>query len=200
MIKWHINLKERTGTMKKKNSGLLKSLLKNKGDMPSKENKRKRSKNYAAIASINRKYYKMVREYEMLISLLSVSPLLYTFFWAAIHNVFVFASLESGLIATVPSLIIGALLIGLIPDTVIVEEVDKARKFLLETGQEDTYENINIIVGRYRKGRAENGWKNIEDMLYEDRKVPAFENVRNILGNSSAGKLNEAVTAKGENL
>ena len=195
MIKWHINLKERTGIMKKKKSGLLKSLLKNKGDMASKENRRKRSKNYAAIASVNRKYYKIVREHEMLISLLSVSPFLYTIFWALIHNVFIFASLERSLLAMVPSVIIGALLIGLIPDTVIVEEVDKARKFLLETGQEDTYENVNVIVGRYRKGRAENGWKGIDDMLYENRKVPA-ENVRNILGNSSTGKLNEAVNAK----
>ena len=196
MIKWHINLNERIGIMEKKKSGLLKSLLKNKGDTASKENRRKRSKNYAAIASVNRKHYKTVREHEMLISLLAVSPLLYAFFLAAIHNVFVFASLESGLIATVPSLIIGALLIGLIPDTVIVEDVDKARKFLLETGQEDTYENVNIIVGRYRKGRAANGWKKIEDMLYEDRKVPAFENVKDISGSSATGKLNEAVPAK----
>ena len=129
----------------------------------------------------------------MLISLLAVSPFLYTIFGAVIHNIFLFASLGSGLAATVPSVIIGALLIGLIPDTVIVEDVDKARKFLLETGQENTYENVNIIVGRYRKGRAENGWKNIEDMLYEDRKVPAFENVKDIL---ATGKLNEAVPAK----
>ena len=87
-------------------------------------------------------------------------------------------------------------MIGLIPDTVIVEDVDKAREFLLETGQEDTYENVNIIVSRYREGRIENGWKKIEDMLYEDRKVPAFENVKEVLGSSATGKLNEAVPAK----
>lgn len=179
--------------MEKENSGLPKPFLKDKGETGLKENKRKRSKNYAAIASVNRKYYKMAGEHEMLISLLAVSPFLYTIFWAAIHNVFIFASLGSGLAATVPSVIIGALLIGLIPDTVIVEDVDKAREFLLETGQEDTYENVNVIVGKYREGRAENGWKKIEDMLYEDRKVPAFENVRNILGESVAGKLNETV-------
>lgn len=196
MIKWDINLKERTGIMKKKNSGLPKPFFKDKGETGLKENKHKRSKNYAAIASVNRKYYKRVRKYEMLISLLAVSPFLYTIFWAEVHNVFIFSSLGSGLIATVPSIIIGALLIGLVPDTVIVEDVDKARKFLLETGQEDTYENVNVIVGRYRKGRAENGWKNIEDMLYEDRKVPAFENVKDILGSSATGKLNEAVPAK----
>ena len=196
MIKWHINLKERTGTMKKKNPDLPEPFFRDKGETGLKENKRKRSKNYAAIASVNRKYYKMAREHEMLISLLAVSPFLYTIFWSEIHNIFIFASLESGLIATVPSVIIGALLIGLTPDTVIVEDVDKARKFLLETGQENTYENVNIIVGRYRKGRAENGWKNIEDMLYEDRKVPAFENVKEVLGSSATGKLNEAVPAK----
>lgn len=196
MIKWHINLNERKGIMKKKNSELPKPFFKDKGETGLKENKRKRSKNYAAIASVNRKYYKMAREHEMLISLLAVSPFLYTIFWAAIHNVFIFASLGSGLAATVPSVIIGALLIGLIPDTVIVEEVDKARKFLLEAGQEATYENVNIIVSRYREGRIENGWKKIEDMLYEDRKVPAFENVKDVLGSSATGKLNEAVPAK----
>lgn len=182
--------------MEKENSGLPKPFLKDKGETGLKENKRKRSKNYAAIASVNRKYYKMAREHEMLISLLAVSPFLYTIFWAAIHNVFIFASLGSGLAATVPSVIIGALLIGLIPDTVIVEDVDKARKFLLEAGQEATYENVNIIVSRYREGRIENGWKKIEDMLYEDRKVPAFENVKDVLGSSATGKLNEAVPAK----
>lgn len=196
MIKWHINLNERKGIMKKKNSELPKPFFKDKGETGLKENKRKRSKNYAAIASVNRKYYKMAREHEMLISLLAVSPFLYAIFFAKIHNVFLFSSFGSGLITTVPSVIIGALLIGLIPDTVIVEDVDKAREFLLETGQEDTYENVNIIVSRYREGRIENGWKKIEDMLYEDRKVPAFENVKEVLGSSATGKLNEAVPAK----
>lgn len=196
MIKWHINLNERKGIMKKKNSELPKPFFKDKGETGSKENKRKRSKNYAALASVNRKYYKMAREHEMLISLLAVSPFLYAIFFAEIHNVFIFASLGSGLAATVPSVIIGGLLVGLIPDTAIVEEVDKARKFLLEAGQEATYENVNIIVSRYREGRIENGWKKIEDMLYEDRKVPAFENVKEVLGSSATGKLNEAVPAK----
>lgn len=196
MIKWHINLNERKGIMKKKNSELPKPFFKDKGETGSKENKRKRSKNYAALASVNRKYYKTVEKYEMLISLLAVSPFLYAIFFAKIHNVFLFSSFGSGLITTVPSVIIGGLLVGLIPDTVIVEEVDKARKFLLEAGQEATYENVNIIVSRYREGRIENGWKKIEDMLYEDRKVPAFENVKDVLGSSATGKLNEAVPAK----
>lgn len=196
MIKWHINLNERKGIMKKKNSELPKPFFKDKGETGSKENKRKRSKNYAALASVNRKYYKTVEKYEMLISLLAVSPFLYAIFFAKIHNVFLFSSFGSGLITTVPSVIIGGLLVGLIPDTVIMEEVDKARKFLLEVGQEATYENVNIIVSRYREGRIENGWKKIEDMLYEDRKVPAFENVKDVLGSSATGKLNEAVPAK----
>lgn len=195
MIKWRTNLKERIEVMKKENSVLPRSFFKHKREKGLKEDRRKRSKNYAAIASMNRKHYKLVMKHEMLISLLAVSHFLYTILMAGFYNINLFASLESGLLATVPSVIVVTFFIGLIPNTVIVENVDKAKKFLLETGQEATYENINIIVGRYREGRIENGWKKIEDMLYEDRKVPA-ENLRNVLGNSAAGKLNEAVPAK----
>jgi len=195
MIKWHINLKERTGTMKKKNPDLPEPFFKDKGETGLKENKRKRSKNYAALASVNREYYKLIREDGNFISMLGIGHLIYTLFCAGFYNINPFDSIESFLFVTIPSLIIGILFIGLFPDVEIVENVDKARKFLLETGQEDTYENVNIIVGRYRKGRVENGWKKIEDMLYEDRKVPA-ENVRNIFGSSATGKLNEAVPAK----
>ena len=42
MIKWHINLKERTGTMKKKNPDLPEPFFKDKGETGLKENKRKR--------------------------------------------------------------------------------------------------------------------------------------------------------------
>lgn len=178
--------------MKKKNSGLPEPFFKRKGETGLKENELKRSKNYAAIASMNRKHYKLVRKHEMLIAAMGVGHFLYTILMAGFYNVDLFASLESGLLATVPSVIIATLFLGLILDTAIVEDVDKARKFLLETGQEATYENINIIVGRYREGRMENGWKKIEDMLYEDRKVPA-ENLRNVLGNSVAGGLDEAI-------
>lgn len=83
----------------------------------------------------------------------------------------------------IPSAIIAALFLGLVPDMEIVENVDKAREFLLETGQEDTYENVNVIVGKYREGRAENGWKKIEDMLYEDRKVFSAESIKLVSGN-----------------
>ena len=81
MIKWHINLNERTGTMKKKNSVLPEPFFKDKGETGLKENSRKRSKNYAAIASVNRKHYKTVREHEMLISLLADSPFYMPSFW-----------------------------------------------------------------------------------------------------------------------
>jgi hypothetical protein len=196
MIKWHINLNERTGIMKKKNSGLPKPFFKDKGETGLKEKDHKRSKNYAAIASVNREHYKLIREDGNFISMLGIGHLIYTLFCADFYNINPFDSIESFLFVTIPSLIIGILFIGLFPDVEIVENVDKARKFLLETGQEDTYENVNVIVRRYRKGRAENGWKKIEDMLYEDRKVPAFENVKDILRSSATGKLNEAVPAK----
>lgn len=196
MIKWHINLKERTGIMKKKNSGFPEPFFKDKGETDLKENEHKRSKNYAAIASMNRKHYKLVQEHEMLISLLAVSHFLYTILMAGFYNINPFVSFEWPLFAVVPSVIIAALLLGLIlPNIGVAEDVDKARNLLLETGQEVTYENINLIVGRYEEGKTENGWKKIEDMLYEDRKVPA-ENLRNVLGNSAAGKLNEALLAK----
>ena len=173
--------------MKKKNPDLPEPFFKDKGETGLKENKRKRSKNYAALASVNREYYKLIREDGNFISMLGIGHLIYTLFCAGFYNINPFDSIESFLFVTIPSLIIGILFIGLFPDVEIVENVDKARKFLLETGQEDTYENVNIIVGRYRKGRVENGWKKIEDMLYEDRKVPA-ENVRNIFGSSATGK------------
>lgn len=191
MIKWHINLNERKGIMKKKNSELPKPFFKDKGETGSKENKRKRSKNYAALASVNRKYYKTVEKYEMLISLLAVSPFLYAIFFAKIHNVFIFASLGSGLAATVPSVIIGGLLVGLMPDTAIVEDVDKARKFLLEAGQEATSENINLLLNRYYKGN----WPKIEDMLYEKRTVFSAENIELVSGNISENS-KEAIPVK----
>lgn len=195
MIKWHIKLKERIEVMKKENSVLPEPLSKHKGKICLKE-KQKPSRNYAAIASVSRKNYELIREHETLIVSVAVSHLLYTTFSAICYDINPFVSIERLMFMTIPSIIIAFLIVRLVPDMEIVENVDEARKFLLETGQEATYKNINVIVGKYREGRAENGWKKIEDMLYEDRKVPAFENVRNILGNSSTGKLNEAVNAK----
>lgn len=198
MIKWHINLKERTGIMKKENSGFPEPFFKDKGEAGLKENELKRSKNYAAIASMNRKHYKLVRKHEMLISLLAVSHFLYTILMAGFYNINPFVSFEGALFAVVPSVIIAALFLELIlPNIGVAEDVDKARNLLLETGQEVTYENINLIVGKYINEKKENGWNRIDDMLYEDRKVPA-ENVRNISGNSAAGKLNQDLKERGE--
>lgn len=75
---------------------------------------------------------------------------------------------------------------------VLSEEIEEARKFLLETGQQATRENINILMDRYYKG----GWQKIEDMLYEDRKVFLAENMELISGNISNGNLKEALPAK----
>lgn len=196
MIKWHIKLNERTGIMKKKNSVLPEPFFKDKGETGLKENKRKRSKNYAAAASMNRKWNKLVREHEMLTALLAASHFLYTIFMASVYDFNPFASVQSGLIAVIPSAIIALLFLGFFPNIDIVGDVEKARKFLLETGQDVTYENINLIVEKYVNKKKENGWNRIDDMLYKDRKVPAIENVRNVLGNSLTDKLNEAVPAK----
>lgn len=196
MIKWHTNLKERTRTMKKKNPDLPEPFFKDKGETNLKENECKCSKNYAAIASINRKWYKLVREHEMLAALLAGSHFLYTIIMATVYNFNPFASLQGGLVAVIPSVIIAALFLGFYSNVDIAADVDKARKFLLETGQDVTYENINLIVEKYVNESKENGWNKIEDMLYENRKVPAIENVRNILGNSVTDKLNEAVPVK----
>lgn len=193
MIKSHINLNERTGIMKKKNSSFLELFPKHKEDTALKKKEMPPLKNYAAIASVNRKNYELIREHETLIVSVAVSHLLYTTFSAICYDINPFVSIERLMFMTIPSIIIAFLIVRLVPDMEIVENVDEARKFLLETGQEATYKNINLIVGRYREGRIENNWQKIEDMLYEDRKVPAFENVRNILGDSVAGKLNETV-------
>lgn len=72
-----------------------------------------------------------------------------------------------------------------------MEEVDKARKFLLEAGQEASKENMNLLLNRYHKGN----WQDIEDMLYEDRKVLSAENIKLVSGNES-GKLKTALPAK----
>lgn len=196
MIKWHTNLKERTRTMKKKNPDLPEPFFKDKGETNLKENECKCSKNYAAIASINRKWYKLVREHEMLAALLAGSHFLYTIIMATIYDFNPFASFQSGLFTVIPSVVIAALFLGFFSNIDIAADVEKARKFLLETGQDVTYENINLIIEKYVNEKKENGWNRIDDILYEDRKVPAIENVRNVLGNSVTDKLNEAVPVK----
>ena len=53
-----------------------------------------------------------------------------------------------------------------LPHESIGKEIEAARKFLLEAGQEATNKNINILLDRYYRG----GWQKIEDMLYETRR------------------------------
>ena len=79
-----------------------------------------------------------------------------------------------------------------LPPESIEKEIEDARKFLEEMGQESSNENINILLNRYYRG----GWQKIEDMLYEDRKVFLAENMKFISGNMSNENLKEAVPAK----
>lgn len=73
----------------------------------------------------------------------------------------------------------------------IEKEIEAARKFLLEAGQEASKKNINLLMNRYYKGN----WQDIEDMLYEDRKVLSAENIKLVSGNES-GKLKAVLPAK----
>ena len=61
----------------------------------------------------------------------------------------------------------------------IEKEIEAARKFLLEAGQEASKKNMNLLLNRYHKGN----WQDIEDMLYEDRKVFSAENLKLVSGN-----------------
>lgn len=70
-------------------------------------------------------------------------------------------------------------------------EIEKARQFLEETGQEASNENINILLNKYYKSE----WQKIEDMLYETRKVPVAENIKFISGNVNQN-LRQAIPAK----
>lgn len=119
-----------------------------------------------------------------------------TIIMATVYDLNPFASFQSGLFTVIPSVVIAALFLGFYSNIDIAADVEKARKFLLETGQETSYENINLIVEKYVNEKKENGWNRIDDMLYENRKVPAIENVRNVLGNSVTHKLNETVPVK----
>ena len=74
----------------------------------------------------------------------------------------------------------------------IGKEIEAARKFLLEAGQEASKENMNLLLNRYHKGN----WQDIEDMLYEKRKVFSAESVELVSGNMSNENLKEAVPAK----
>ena len=73
----------------------------------------------------------------------------------------------------------------------IGKKIEAARKFLLEAGQEASKENINLLMNRYYKGN----WQDIEDMLYENRKVLSAENIKLVSGNER-GKLKTALPVK----
>lgn len=73
----------------------------------------------------------------------------------------------------------------------IGKEIEAARKFLLEAGQEATSENINLLLNRYYKGN----WPKIEDMLYEKRTVFSAENIELVSGNISENS-KEAIPVK----
>lgn len=84
-----------------------------------------------------------------------------------------------------------AFLLASFPFQGIGEEIETARNFLLESGQETTRENINILMNRYYKG----DWLKIEDMLYENRKVLSDESIKHISGNVNQN-LKEALPVK----
>lgn len=77
----------------------------------------------------------------------------------------------------------------------IGKKIEAARKFLLEAGQEASKENINLLMNRYYKGYYEEKWQDIEDMLYENRKVFSAENIKLVSGNER-GKLKTALPVK----
>lgn len=84
-----------------------------------------------------------------------------------------------------------AFLIASFPFQGIGEEIEAARKFLLESGQEASRENINILMSKFYK----ESWVKIDDMLYENRKAILAENMEFISGNVDQN-LKEAIPAK----
>lgn len=72
-----------------------------------------------------------------------------------------------------------AFLIALFPYEGIGKEIQAARRFLLESGQEASRENINILVNKFYK----ESWVRIEDMLYDNSKAILAENMEFISGN-----------------
>lgn len=62
------------------------------------------------------------------------------------------------------------------PDTKNV--VEEARKFLENTGQEISNENINLLVGRYYKEYRGDWLKKIVNILNASQEVPNFENLK----------------------
>lgn len=118
-------------------------------------------------------------EYDILIALLGAGHFLYTALSVWFYNI-PFDSFEGPLLVVVPSAIIATLFLGLVPDMEIVENVDKAREFLLETGQETTNENINLLVGRYYDEYRKDWLTKIANILNARQEVPNFENLKHL--------------------
>lgn len=74
-----------------------------------------------------------------------------------------------------------AFLIAFLPYEDIGKEIEATRKFLLDSGQEASKENINLLMNKYHKG----DWQKIEDMLYEKRNVFSAESMELVSGNES---------------
>lgn len=66
------------------------------------------------------------------------------------------------------------------PDMRIV--VEEARKFLENTGQEATNENINLLVGRYYDEYRKDWLAKIANILNASQEVPNFERLEHLKG------------------
>lgn len=64
------------------------------------------------------------------------------------------------------------------PDMKIV--VEEARKFLENTGQEASNENINLLVGRYYEEYRGDWLKKIANILNASQEVPNFERLKHL--------------------
>lgn len=64
------------------------------------------------------------------------------------------------------------------PDMKIV--VEEAKKFLENTGQEATSENINLLAGRYYEEYRKDWLTKIANILNARQEVPNFENLKHL--------------------
>lgn len=64
------------------------------------------------------------------------------------------------------------------PDMKIV--VEEAKKFLENTGQETSNENINFLAGRYYKEYRGDWLKKIANILNAREEIPNFENLKHL--------------------
>lgn len=64
------------------------------------------------------------------------------------------------------------------PDMKIV--VEEAKKFLENTGQEATNENMNLLAGRYYEEYRKDWLRKIANILNARQEVPNFENLKHL--------------------